>query len=174
MNHLEFIEDFFEKRNPQKWRHEPSTEAYMGSLKGTYDFVWGVKGPCVPSKNGAFSIWRSPREFGRIDYWLKLDSASGSSAVRMGGNEYRRVCLAFDAGLNRPGTARIEKSPDTSYLSLDFPPPQREMRWICAVGGRWLGFSGGHVRWAIPDAAVDSVVRTLKRLWLRMEIGDQR
>jgi len=171
-----FLYDCVDSGTSRAWIPEAGSQAYLGPIKGRGGFQWGDAGVRAPTPRGTFSVWRSPREFERFDYFLKVDSGTFSRALLLPWPSAIRAMLALDGALNRPRQAQVQIGKAESILALDFHPPAPEMRWFHAMGGAFRGYAGRWFRWRFPPAATQQVASLLESMWLdvnRAELEDK-
>ncbi len=161
-----FLYDCFDSGAPRLWIAEAGAEAYIGPVRGRRGFQWGTQAAKAATARFDVSVWKSPREFERFDFFLRFKSGSISRGVLLPRSLTTRALLAIDATIRRPREATIETGETTAILSLDFYPPASEMRWINAMGGVFHGFLGSRYQWRFPAAATGQVVDLLKTMWL--------
>jgi len=150
----------------RNWVVEAGSQAYVGPTKGRRGFQWGSPGLTVATRRGAFSLWKSPREFDHFDYFLRVDSGTASQGVLLSRPLAVRALLALDAATQRQRQALIGVIDTGVVLGLDFYPPAPEMRWIHAMGGVFRGSVGPRLQWRFPSTMSQQVTNLLRSMWI--------
>ena len=145
-------------------------EYYFGNVHDSYGFEFGTISRRVETSDGSLGIVRTPREWEQSNYWLRFDSSEGvTEVVSIPRPDWKKAALAFDALAGYPRLAVLSQEGSETILSLNFSPPESVMRWILALGGRWLGSVMNRIRWRIPTASAENLRDVLSGLWLKIE-----
>ena len=165
-----FMEDLATHGLKSEWTMLPGSEMYLGPVADRYNFLWGGSSTGVDTSIGRVKIVRLPREFSRYDYFLRIDDRSGAHRIQLDPKESKRALLAYDALANSPRKAVFAKRDSAVILELDFSPPAAETRWMCILGGAWLGSSGSRIRWIFPETVMLQVEEMLRDMWLKLDV----
>jgi len=169
MDALKFLEMCSRSGAEREWTSTPASEFYLGPVAGRVDFVWGASSPGIETPFGRIRLARSPREYSRFDYALRIDKGSSISRTSLDPTNYKRALLAYDSLAGNQRKAVIARRGSELFLELDFSPPAAETRWIHALGGTWLGLQGSHLGWKLPGVVEPLIEETVRGMWLKLD-----
>lgn len=167
----DYLEQFIDMRESQKWTPSDDWEAYLGNIG--YGFDWGDDAYEVTTDDGtSLSLWKSPVEFGGDEFWLKVDPADDLADAEMVQVPYRyrrQVCLVLDeiGGLTR--RVELTQLDDGVRLSCDFAPPRPQVRWLNAIGAQWENPKHNKIHWRLDAVNKESVEQAFSKLAVEIE-----
>jgi hypothetical protein len=113
-----------------------------------------------------------PREYGAAEYQLKITPADSDDPlmIPVPTKYWKPVCLALDAMSGVPRRVELTDAGEQSRVSLNFAPPQAQMRWLNAIGAEWEHPKLNQLHWRFDSSHVESVKAVFERL--PVEIAD--
>jgi hypothetical protein len=181
------LNEFLEKCQLFEWRSDNDFEGYVGvqpksSLnfdknEGSFGFrCWGGTPLEVNHPMGQISIWRNVKDWGAVQYWIRLRRKKRTREIRQEMKNGRMVNVVYDhdnlAALipndnfkqfaldlesisGNPRTVEVFLSQDRAIIETNFFPFVDLFHWICITGGYFAGYAPNHVmKWILPKWAL--------------------
>lgn len=188
-----FLDYILEHEIPSRWAPGNNWEAYTGLKKSSFygfDDCWGLQALETPHSAGMISLWREPREWGGVEYWLRIGTRRKQplihkgkkngrlawivdefdhTAIHIPQNFYKHICICLDMVSGNPRTVRFEPLNTKFIVSMNFSPPAPILRWLHAVGARWNGYSSSYIQWILSQDTVAGTLNVLKSLDVKIE-----
>lgn len=156
--------EFIGMRDSDDWDPNTKWEPYTGQQYGFQKD--GDPFTVTIGADTQVSFWRVPVEYGTDAYELKVETR-GTAAAQMIEipSQYRKeVILILSAASGVPHKMKVSGKDDAFVLTCDFAPPRPQIRWLHAIGGRWIDSPTGQLQWQIPPEAAESVVDVFEPL----------
>jgi hypothetical protein len=170
-----WLEDFIDARDTQEWTPESEWQPYVGH-RG-YGFEWGDDALRVELDGTRIvSLWKVPVEYGADEYQLKIDTSDEATAkmVTVPLQYYKQVAIMLDAIAGVPRRVKLSGHGEKIRLSCNFSPPRAQMRWLTAIGARWIGPEGGHIHWRIDRSDISSVEEAFEQVAVKLDTAVTR
>jgi hypothetical protein len=165
---------FLQSEERQSWAEAGDWSCYQGNRR-SYGFDhWGSRDYAVSSPFGLLSLWKASEGFGAPEYWLRIRHQGDDEIIRMPRQLLRQSLLLLDQWGKSPREVLFLESPLSTVIKTQFPPPAAQMRWIHAVGGRWMGSKDNWIRWEIPPDTVESTMDVFDKLPVTIKRGRQK
>jgi hypothetical protein len=166
----EILIAFIEREEKQNWAQAGNWVCYRGN-RGKYGFEYSDYYQSVSSPIGYVSIWKTTQGLEATEYWLRIKHQGEDEMVRIPNPIVKHLCLLLDKWADIPRRVVVSEVDSNTIIKTQFPPPEAQIRWIHAVGGRWLGSERHWIRWQIQPETKESTVEVFDKLPVSIKRG---
>lgn len=141
----------------KRWEGESDWLCYQ-CYRESYGFQFADFYDSVASPFGYLSLWKQADDHGANRYWLRIKAHGADDMLWIWPRNYKHTCLLLDKLKGVPRRVAFTRGEGGTIVQTQFPPPASQVRWIHAVGGKWMGSQNHWLRWEVPSEAEASTI----------------